>query len=160
MASNAPIFSAFRFQVWFTEDASGSLAASGLADAGFSEVGGLEATVDVKGHPEGGRMQGLRQLVGRTNYANVTLKRGMSRDLRSWRWFNQIVLGVHPVPRRDVLIHVLDNDFSQPVAGFVLYRAIPIKLKVSDLNAKSGELLIEEMQLAHEGMDIDLGGGL
>lgn len=160
MASNAPIFSAFRFQIWFTEDAGGSLAAPGLADAAFAEVSGLEATVEVKGHPEGGRMQGLRQLVGRATYSNVTLKRGMSRDLSSWRWFNQIVLGVHPVPRRDVLIHVMDNDFSQPVAGFVLYRAIPIKIKVNDLNAKSGELLIEELQLSHEGMDIDLQGAL
>ena len=159
MASNAPIFSAFRFQVWFTDDQNGSLSAQGLADAAFSEVGGLEASVDIKGQAEGGRQQGVRQLVGRVNYSNVTLTRGMSRDLFFWRWFNQIVQGVHPVPRRDVLIHVMDTDFSRAVAAFVLYRAIPVKLKVGDLNAKNGELLIEEMQIAHEGMDIDLQGG-
>lgn len=160
MASGAPIFSAFRFQVWFTEDLGGSLVAPGLADAAFSEISGLEATVDIKAYPEGGRMQGQRQLVGRTNYSNVTFKRGMTRDQSFRRWFTQITLGVHPVPRRDVMIHVMDIDFSQAVAGFVLYRAIPIKLKVSDLNAKNGELLIEELQLAHEGMDFDPLGGI
>lgn len=159
MPSGAPIFSAFRFQVWFTQDLGGTLAAPGLADAAFAEVSGLEATVDVKTYPEGGRMQGMRQLIGRTTYTNVTFKRGMSRDLSSWRWFNQIVHGVYPVPRRDVLIHVMDIDFSQPVAGFTIYRAIPVKMKVSDLNAKNGELLIEELQLTHEGMDLDLQGG-
>lgn len=177
MSSGAPYFSGFRFQVFFT-DANDPMGGGGLgislnvsiglggisvstrmSDAGFAEVGGLEMNVEMKTHPEGGRQQGVRQLVGRATYSNLVLKRGMSRNLESWRWAQQIAQGVRPVPRKAVTVELLDNDYSRVVARWNVHRAVPVKMKVSDMNAKSGEVAIEEMHLAHEGWDLDLSLG-
>jgi phage tail-like protein len=155
----APIrpFSAFRFQVTF----SGGDPADPVADAGFADVQGLEASVEVKAHPEGGLFQGVRQLVGRATFQNIVLKRGMTANLELWRWFTNVANGVHPVSRKEVLIELLDVDKPTAVARWNVTRAVPIKMRVSDLSGKSTELAIEEMHLAHEGwqMDLTVGSG-
>ena len=154
----APYFSSFRFQVWFTENvvpAAGD--DSTMSDAGFSEVGGLEANIDVKSYAEGGRAEGNRQLVGRTTYPNLVLKRGMSRNFESWQWFTNVARGVRPVPRKGIIIELLDAaDRTNVVARWLVSSAVPVKMKCNDLNAKTGEVAIEEMHLAHEGLELEI----
>ncbi len=152
----APYFSTFRFQVWFTPDAQPTPASSRISDAGFSEVAGLEANIEVKAHNEGGRAEGARQLVGRATYPNLVLKRGMSRNVETWGWFANVARGVRPVPRKGVIIELLDAaNFQKVVARWLVARAVPVKMKLNDLNAKTGELAIEEIHLAHEGLALD-----
>lgn len=157
MADAAPYFSTFRFQVAFTPDASprkgtetpmSSTTSDGM---GFSEVNGLEANIDVKAHLEGGRPIGARQLVGRTTFPNLVLKRGMSKNREVWDWFNAVASGKRPVPRKKLCIELRDGA-GQAVATWEVARAVPVKLKASDLNAKTGEIAIEELHLAHEGL--------
>jgi phage tail-like protein len=154
----APFFSAFRFQVWFTEDAVPATGdESTISDAGFSEVIGLEANIEVKSYAEGGRAEGNRQLVGRTTYPNLVLKRGMSRNLESWQWFTNVARGVRPVPRKGLIIELLDaSDRTQVVARWLVSSAVPVKMKCNDLNARTGEVAIEEMHLAHEGLELEI----
>jgi phage tail-like protein len=165
MPSNAPYFSTFRFQVWFTQDVQPTRESQKLSDAGFSEVSGLEANVDVKAHNEGGRFVGARQLVGRTTFPNLVLKRGMSRNIETWIWFSNVARGVRPVPRKGIIIELLDtSDINRVVARWTVDSAVPVKMKLNDLNAKTGELAIEEVHLAHEGLMLDpssvgAGGG-
>jgi phage tail-like protein len=161
-------FSTFRFEVSFTQDANTTFAAqTSMAQAvepgmGFSEVSGLEANIEVKAHPEGGRPQGVRQLIGRTTYPNLVLKRGMCWNLETWRWFAAVSSGVRPVPRKDMTIKLLDTDpgsAQKPALVMVTWkvvRAVPVKLKASDLNGKTGEVAIEELHLAHEGLNLVL----
>lgn len=156
MASGAPYFSAFRFQVWFTQDVHPTGSSQHMSDAGFSEVTGLEANIEVKAHNEGGRFEGARQLVGRTTYPNLVLKRGMGRNIETWRWFANVARGVRPVPRKGVIVELLDlSDHQKVVARWTVDSAVPVKMKLSDLNAKTGELAIEEIHLAHEGLALD-----
>lgn len=156
----APYFSSFRFQVWFTGDAVPAAGdAPSMSDAGFSEVGGLEADVEVKAYAEGGRAEGNRQLVGRTTYPNLVLKRGMSRNLESWRWFTSVARGVRPVPRKGVIIELLDTaDRTSVVARWLVSSAVPVKMRCTDLNARTGEVAIEELHLAHEGLELEIDG--
>jgi phage tail-like protein len=158
----APYFSLFRFQVWFTQDESpsGSAPSTAMADAGFSDVAGLEAQVEIKAQPEGGRNQGVRQLPGRTVYPPLVLKRGMSRNFEAWRWFDAVVRGVRPVPRKGVIVELLAADGSGVAARWTVSRAMPMKMKISDLSAKSAEVAIEELQLSHEGWTLDLSLGV
>lgn len=157
----APYFSVFRFQVWFTPDDNPGAQPSDtqMADAGFSEVAGLDASVELKPLPEGGRNQGVRQLPGRAVYPPLVLKRGMSRNFEAWRWFDAVARGVRPVPRKGVIVELLAADMSGVVARWTVNRAMPVKMKISDLNAKNGEIAIEELQLAHEGWNLDLSLG-
>jgi phage tail-like protein len=156
----SPYFSTFRFQVWFTQDQSPTASSQHMSDAGFSEVSGLEANVDVKAYAEGGRAEGNRQLVGRTTYPNLVLKRGMSRNRESWVWFTNVARGVRPVPRKGVVIELLDTgDATSVVARWLVSSAVPVRMKCADLNAKTGEVAIEELALAHEGLELDIDGG-
>ena len=41
---------------------------------------------------------------------------------------------------------------------WVLERALPVKFKAADLNAKGTEVGIEELHLAHEGLRLELPG--
>jgi len=155
MPGAARPFSAFRFRVTFTG------AGDRILDAGFTDVQGLESSIDVKAHPEGGVFQGNRQLLGRTTYQPITLKRGMTSNFELWVWFTNVSRGRHPVDRKEVVIELLDAGANSgaAVATWNVTRAVPIKLRASDLSGKSTDLAIEELQLAHEGLELKLPQG-
>ncbi len=157
MATPRPPFSVFRFQVHFLDESGGT----SITDAGFSDVSGLEANLEVKPLPEGGRSVGVHQLVGKTTYANLVLKRGMTSNFELWNWFNDVSRGVRPVPRKKVVVELLDADTAvdetrRVVARWSAERAMPLKMRASDLSGKGTELAVEELHLAHEGLIFDL----
>jgi phage tail-like protein len=80
----------------------------------------------------------------------VILKRGISDNQNLYQIFNSVSTGTF-APRMQVTINLFDNDGSA-VLAWQLDKAMPIKYKFSDLNAKNGEVGIEELHLAHEGL--------
>jgi phage tail-like protein len=78
------------------------------------------------------------------------LKRGVSTNRNLWQVFNAIASGLY-APRLQVTITVLDNN-SDPAIVWQLDRAMPVKFKFADLNAKGTEVGIEELHLVHEGL--------
>lgn len=144
----------FRFQVDFVAETlnAGSASPSRLAGSGaFSECTGLEASMEAKVIKEGGMNYGAAQRAGPTTFATVVLKRGISRSPALWNVFNALTTGLY-APRMQVTINVFDIDGSAGVA-WQLDRAMPVKFKFADLNARgSGEIGIEELHLVHEGL--------
>jgi phage tail-like protein len=128
-----------------------------LADGSFQECSGLEVEMDVQEYLEGGRNDGVIRRVGRAKYQNLVLKRGMfypdsgqvNRDL--WEWLQSIVAGRRPVPRYDGVVEVLGVG-DEVVATWVFDRGLPVRLRGPELNAKTGEIAIEELHIAHEGL--------
>ncbi len=49
------------------------------------------------------------------------------------------------------------DSAGEPVLTWVLERALPVKFKAADLNARGSEIGIEELHLAHEGLRLDGG---
>lgn len=133
-----------------------------LGNGGFQECSGLEIDMDVKEYLEGGRNDGLIQQIGRAKYAPIVLKRGMfygkenrvSSDL--WTWLQGIVAGQRPVVRYNGMVTVFDrlnNESARTtLATWVFDRALPTRLRGPTLNAKSGDVAIEELHLVHEGL--------
>ena len=70
---NYPITS-FNFAVEIYPDG----ASAPLAEAAFAECDGIELTMDVKTIREGGANDRAHRVPGPINYANVTLKRGVT----------------------------------------------------------------------------------
>ncbi|GAC1614322.1 MAG: hypothetical protein NVS4B13_09080 [Candidatus Elarobacter sp.] len=144
----------FRFQVDFIAETlvAGSTTPDRLAGSGaFSECTGLEATMEVKVIKEGGMNYGVAQRAGPTTFATVVLKRGISTSANLWNIFNAVTTGLY-APRMQVTINVFGIDGSAAIA-WQLDRALPVKFKFADLNARgSGEIGIEELHLAHEGL--------
>jgi phage tail-like protein len=50
-----------------------------------------------------------------------------------------------------VVISLLDG-LGNTIMGWQLDRAMPVKFKFADLNAKATEIGIEELHLVHEGL--------
>lgn len=133
-------------------------AAKLLAAGAFQDCSGLEIEMDVQEYVEGGRNNGVVRRVGRAKYQPLVLKRGMFHagaestvDTGLWHWLQRIINGERPVPRYDGVIHVMSADGTVR-ASWMFDRGLPSKIKGPELNARSGEIAIEELTIAHEGL--------
>lgn len=146
----------FRFHVEFTRDAlSGEPEGTRvpLCSGAFSECTGLEATMEPKEIKAGGLNYGPAQRVGPVSFATVVLKRGMTSTRDLWSWF-QLVSGGAYAYRLSAEIQMQDGR-GETVLTWVLRRALPVKFKAAELNARGTEVGIEELHLAHEGLHLD-----
>jgi len=157
---------AFRFQVTLRRSAPGESGAQGpndaptgtrLGDGAFQECSGLEVEMDVQEYLEGGRNDGVIRRVGRAKYSPLVLKRGMFHseggtvNRALWGWLQAVVAGERPVARYDGIIQVMSRG-SEVAATWVFDRGLPQRVRGPELNAKTGEVAIEELHIAHEGL--------
>jgi phage tail-like protein len=155
-ATLAPLH-VFRFQVDFTEDrlppgGGGQAQQVPICSGAFSDCTGLEATMEPKVIKEGGRNFGPAQRAGPVTFATVILKRGMTTTRDLWNWFEQVTGGKYAY-RLAATITMFDVS-GTAVLAWKLEKALPIKFKSADLNAKGTEVGIEELHLAHEGLTL------
>jgi phage tail-like protein len=153
-------FQVFNFGVTFREvtlarDGGGTEGGTDieLCSGAFSEVTGLEATMEPKVIKEGGRNFGPIQRVGPVTFATVILKRGITEERDLWRWF-RVLGGGHYAKRMSAIITVRQPDGERVLRSWKLHRAMPIKFKMPDLNATGTSIGIEEIHLAHEGLEL------
>jgi phage tail-like protein len=124
---------------------------------GFSDVSGLEATMEAKAIKVGGRNYGAVQRAGPVTFGTVVLKRGIVEARHLWAWWalfagadRQDNGGWAASSRCDVTIALIRD--RKPVLGWTLERAMPIKFRAGDLNARGTEVAVEELHLVHEGL--------
>lgn len=145
----------FRFRVDVASETisnvpGGAAPPGGTVQMCFAECTGLEATMEPKTIKEGGRNYGAAQRPGGITFATVVLKRGVSTDRGMWTIFNNASAGQYSA-RLQVTITLLDGDMD-PIMGWQLDQAMPVKFKFADLNAKGTEVGIEELHFVHEGL--------
>lgn len=117
--------------------------------AGFSEVTGLTVDGDATDYREGtDRVNSVRKLLGLRKYTNIQLKRGYTRNDKLWRWFSATANGIND--RRDGIITLLDEQ-RRPVLRWRIRAAWVNKLETSGFKASASEVLIETVELVHEG---------
>lgn len=154
-----PPLHVFRFKVEFAEIAlTGGETESGkpvvICSGAFSECTGLEATMEPKVIREGGRNFGVHQRVGLVTFATVILKRGVTTERDLWKWFELVGRGAY-AHRMKVTIKLLAQSSQEEVlVAWELDRALPVKFKAADLNARASEVGIEELHLAHQGLKL------
>ncbi len=151
----------FRFRVDFY--ASPSESDSGgepvpLCSGRFAECSGLEATMEPKAIKEGGRNYGPVQRAGRVFFGTVVLRRGVTTTRDLWRWFELVARGGYAY-RLDMVVSMLsmgsDSNGNDPALRWRLRRALPVKFKTADLNARSSEIGVEELHVVHEGLELE-----
>jgi phage tail-like protein len=124
----------------------------GITSASFSEVSGLEASIEVVDYRPGDAKGNTEQkLPGLNKFPNVTLKRGLTRDLSLWNWIHNAMSG--NVIRASVVITLLDQA-DNPVLLWRLRNAWPCKWTGPVLNAGSSDVSIEQLDLCHEGLEM------
>lgn len=123
----------------------------GAVKAGFSEVSGLTTETAVIEYREGSDRTPPRKLPGLTKFSNLVLKSGLTKDRSLWDWRKTVMDGA--VRRANVSVILLD-DSRQPVMRWNFREAWPCKWEGPALNAKTSEVAIETLELAHEGFEL------
>ena len=121
----------------------------GMEAGGFSEVSGFNASIEMIEYREGDMVQTSLKIPGLKKYDNITLKQGVTSSKVLYDW---IIAGVNgPVDRKTITISLLDDE-ENTAASWQVINAWPVKYTAPDFNAKSSEIAIESLEIAHEGM--------
>lgn len=132
-----------------------------VCEAEFSECSGLEMNMEVNTIKEGGNNCEQVHLAGPLTYGQLTLKRGMTSNFDLWDWFESVQTNRNLRVDGEVQMlssHQRSKDGGTPGAKtknlvLKLTNCLPVKLVAPTLNAKEGEIAIEEMQLVYERME-------
>lgn len=141
-------FTVFNFRIHLVLPGS----SDSLCDAEFSECDGLEMTLEPKTIREGGNNGRQIHLLGPVSYGQLTLKRGMTQRFDLWTWFEDVQK--KRTLRASGEVVILSSDRARQDVRFSLTGCLPIKLKAPALNAMTGELAIEELQVAYETLTL------
>lgn len=138
--------------------------------AGFSECTGLQLETKVFEYKEGGRNSHSLKFPETGSVGNITLKRGITSGAHSdalYRWHMDVMTGsfeyndnpnLRPFNPADDIDEpcavVLKDDDGVEIKRWNLYRPFPVKWTGPEFKAASGELAIETLELACEGIDL------
>ncbi len=152
MRDNDPIL-AHNFSVAFTQSAGvGALITLTVGTppvAGFSECAGLEIGIPAESFAEGGNNGTTLKFVGRANWTNIKLRKGVVTSADLWRWHQDYVEGIGK--RRDGIISLLD-DRGETVRVWRFSRGLPVRWAGPPMHAGQSQIAIEEIEIAHEGL--------
>lgn len=122
----------------------------GIVQGSFRECSGLESTTEVIDFRQGGDNTTVYKLPGKTTYADLTLKWGMTGSRELWTWRRQVVEG--QVIRKNGSVVVYDLANRTEVVRWNFVNAWPTKWDGPAFNAQGNEVAVESLVLAHEGI--------
>lgn len=142
-------YSSFRFE----------LEIDNIRVAGFSECTGLQVEVKTFDYKEGGRNNTTLKFPEHANYGNVTLKRGVTLSNALIDWQLDVTQGrfvAKPREGTNFAIILKDEKGSDTdTKRWNLVRAFPVKWVGPELKASAGEIAIESLEIAHEGIQAE-----
>jgi phage tail-like protein len=123
----------------------------GIARAAFHECSGLDSSIDIIEHREGGTITPTK-LPGAVKYSNIVLKRGVTDDVQLYDWHRQWATGDPAAKRQSGAIVLLDRRGDESVR-WNFREAWPAKWNGPDFTAEGNDVAIETLELAHEGIE-------
>lgn len=121
----------------------------GLLVGGFSEVSGLESSVKVEEYQEGGLNNYTHKLPGPATNPNLTLSHGLTNVDSLWNWHYDVTQGI--IERKNGTIMLLDRQ-GIPAMWWDFRQAYPVKWVGPKFNASGGDVAVEQIELAHQGL--------
>jgi phage tail-like protein len=136
------------FQVVVTGVSDDGSAVSG----GFSEVSGLEISIEAIPYRNGNEDITVRQIPGLKSYANIVCKRGSTGHVEFWRWIKRALDG--QVERADGSI-ILQDENQTEVMRWNFSRGWPCKYTGPTFNAANNEIAMETLEICVEDLSLD-----
>ena len=122
----------------------------GVASAGFHEVTGLTAELEVLDYREGGVNEYVHRLPGPARYpSNLVLRRGVTDAVELWEWWLSATQG--RIERRNVSVLMLGRE-RNVVRRWSFVGAYPVRWVGPELRAGSPAVALEAFELAHRGL--------
>jgi phage tail-like protein len=124
------------------------LVIQGVTEGHFTSCTGLGVKVQVIKYREGGTNQVVHCIPGQVDYADITLRYGLTSSHEVWDWLMASVAG--KVERKNVSILVLDSGGVSEVMRWDLINAWPSEWHGAALDALNHEIAIENLTLVYE----------
>ncbi len=136
----------------------------------FAEASGLNAEIETEEYREGGNNTGPHKFVKWGKYPNLVFKRGVTLNTDIWDWYYATLYKAGNPVRKNGFVVLTDRGSGitsltggpsplglpgldrLPVGVWYFRNALPERLQGPTLNAKSNEIAIETLELAHEGL--------
>jgi phage tail-like protein len=122
----------------------------------FTEVTGILSESPVATHkvvtPKGGEV--TIQVPGRVDGAEMTFKRGLTKNVEFWTWREKVIMGQMQEARADGSVIMFDRNYVE-VRRWNFANAWPSKISGPQISADSSDFAIEELTIIHEGMWAD-----
>lgn len=148
------ILTAHRFYLGLTLDGQQDANSFFLECQGFKRTQDAIEITEVTSQTWGAAGQAKGQIVrtkipGNVKSGNITLRRGMTNSMDIWKWFEEVQSGKWNKQRKLVALSIY-NQQNQEIARFELAGAWPTSYKFADVNARSTDIEIEEVEVAFE----------
>jgi phage tail-like protein len=120
----------------------------------FTEVSGLGSESEIVEHKiiaKGAKESLIRKIPGRLKWGDITLKRGITKNMDFYKWRKQVEEGKVESARLDGTVIMYDQNLN-PVASWEFYKAWPSKINGPQLQSDGNAVGIEELTLVHEGI--------
>lgn len=120
----------------------------GTEAGGFQTISGLERQTEIEPYREGGVNDFEHQLVIKTSYPALVLRRGLV-DSALWDWHQDVIAG--GIERRTVSVVLLD-DAGEEAWRWVCEGAYPAKWTGAELDAMANAVATESVEFVHHGI--------
>jgi len=133
---------------YFTIDLGGN-----EADGFFKEIDGISSENEVMVHTtsDATGKSFIQKYPGQWKWNNITLKRGVDTKNTLWTWRKQVIDGDIDSARKECKITVI-NWKGETVVTYSFVNAWPCRYSAPGLSAGGNEVMVEEIEIAHEGM--------
>lgn len=146
-----PVTSMFIFEV------------DGVTIGTFQEISGLELTVGVTEHEEGGQNGFVHKFPGRTSWPNIVLKAGVTNSDALFQWVSRssgdgFATNGNKLTRNTGAITAMGTD-GKRLRAWNVQEAFPVRWSGPRFSAGGNEPLQEELEIAHHGFVSQTFGG-
>jgi phage tail-like protein len=142
----------------------------GIYVAGFSKVSALTRTTQVINHRAGGDPSTPWPMPGQSEFAAITLERGVTHDVAFEQWANtvwdylnstiddqQVATGIQDLSvkdfRKDIILEVY-NEAGQKVIAYNIYRCWASEfVALPEMDGNGNALAIQMLKLENEGWE-------
>ena len=131
-----------------------ALEVKGVTEAFFREASGFGSENDVveykQAGPKGVTM--IHKMPGLLKWQNINLKRGITDNTDLWAWRQKVIQGKIEDARINGSVVAYNEDGAE-VIRYNFVRGWPSKWTASGVNAQGNEVIIEEIEIVHEGLE-------
>ena len=126
---------------------------SGIIQGYFTEAAGLGSEQEVVEHKIVGKdaKEIVRKIPGRLKWGDITLKRGITRNLDFWDWRRMVEEGDVAKARKNGSIMMYDQEGTE-CARWNFTSGWPSKVSGPSVNTTSNDIGVEELTIVHEGI--------
>ncbi|MBR3669035.1 MAG: phage tail protein [Fibrobacter sp.] len=126
------------------------------SEVAFSEVSGLDTTIETKDVRSGGDNSTVYHLPEKVKLSDLVMKRAVLKDSDPFfRWCMKnasAAMNAFRVAPKPIEISLLDVE-SEPIATWTIEGAYPFKWAFNTLNAMKSEVMIETVSLKYRSIE-------